>query len=102
MHLVAYNLIRKVMAVAASKAGVEPWAVSFKGALQTMGKLLPLLNTSISTDDWCDALLGAIAIHVVGDRPDRFEPRVKKRRPKNYPYMREPRKNYQRRVARGS
>jgi len=30
MHLVAYNLIRKVMAIAASAAGVEPWAVSFK------------------------------------------------------------------------
>jgi hypothetical protein len=99
MHLVAYNLIRKVMALAASKAGVEPWTVSFKGALQTMDKLLPLLNTGIAIDDWCDALLEAIATHVVGDRPDRFEPRVKKRRPKKYKYMREPRQNYQRRAA---
>jgi putative transposase len=102
MHLVAYNLIRQVMAVAASKAGVEPWTVSFKGALQTMDRLLPLLNAGVSIDDWCDALLEAIASHRVGDRPDRFEPRVKKRRPKNYKYMCEPRKNYQRRAASGS
>jgi hypothetical protein len=102
MHLVAYNLIRQVMAVAASKAGVEPWTVSFKGALQTMDRLLPLLNTGVSIDDWCEALLEAIATHIVGDRPDRYEPRVKKRRPKNYPYMREPRKNYQTRATSGS
>jgi putative transposase len=102
MHLVAYNLIRKVMAIAASKAGVEPWTVSFKGALQTMDKLLPLLNRGVSIDDWCDAFLKAIASHVVGDRPDRFEPRLKKRRPKNYKYMREPRKNYQQRQAASS
>jgi len=31
MHLVAYNLIRQTMAVAAARAGREPWTVSFKG-----------------------------------------------------------------------
>src|SRR4029077_15767131 len=56
MHLLAYNLIRKVMAMAAANAGVEPWTVSFKGTLQTLGKLLPLLNTTIRIDDWCNAL----------------------------------------------
>jgi putative transposase len=99
MHLLAYNLIRKVMAMAAFKAGVEPWTVSFKGALQTMDRLLPLLHTNIAIDDWCDALLEAIATHVVGDRPDRFEPRLRKRRPKPYKHLREPRENYKRRVA---
>ena len=34
LHLVAYNLIRQLMAVAAFQAEVEPWTVSFKGALQ--------------------------------------------------------------------
>jgi hypothetical protein len=99
MHLVAYNLIRKAMAIAAAKAGVEPWTVSFKGTLQTTLKLLPLLGTHVSTDKWCDALLAAIATHVVGNRPDRFEPRCKKRRPKQYKHLREPRANYKRRVA---
>lgn len=99
MHLVAYNLIRQLMAVAAFRAGVEPWSVSFKGTLQTLCKLLPLLGTSLSTEAWCDALLDAIATHDVGTRPDRFEPRVRKRRPKNYNLMREPRENYKRRAA---
>jgi hypothetical protein len=99
MHLVAYNLIRKVMAIAASKAEVEPWTISFKGALQTMDNLLPLLHTSVTIDDWCNTLLQAIASHVVGNRPDRFEPRLKKRRPKQYKHLREPREHYKRRAA---
>ena len=99
MHLVAYNLIRQVMAVAAARAGVEPWTVSFKATLQTLGQLLPLLETQVPTSVWCAALLEAIAAHVVGNRPDRFEPRVRKRRPKKYKLMREPRDNYKRRAA---
>ncbi len=99
MHLVAYNLIRQVMAVSAQEAGVEPWTISFKGTLQTIAHLLPLLNTRIATTDWCAALLAAIATHLVGNRPNRFEPRVRKRRPKKYKLMREPRQNYRRRMA---
>jgi hypothetical protein len=99
MHLVGYNLIRQLLAVAAFRSGVEPWTVSFKGALQTITNLLPLLSTRIATQCWCDALLEAIATHVVGNRPDRFEPRVRKRRPKNYKLMREPRENYKKRMA---
>ena len=99
MHLAAYNLIRQVLAMAAFQAGVEPWTVSFKGALQTLARMLPLLDTNVSIDVWCDALLEAIAAHVVGDRPDRFEPRLRKRRPKPYKHLREPRENYKRRVA---
>lgn len=99
MHLVAYNLIRRTMAVAAARAGVEPWTVSFKGTLQTLDKLLPLLATELSTEIWCDALLDAIAAHVVGNRPDRVEPRVKKRRPKPYRKMTKPRREYKNRVV---
>jgi hypothetical protein len=99
MHLVAYNLIRRVMAVAAFQAGVEPWTVSFKGALQTLNNILPMLSTSASTADWCQAVLQAVAAHIVGDRPDRFEPRVRKRRPKNYPLMTKPRADYKSRAA---
>lgn len=99
MHLVAYNLIRKLIAIASAKAGVEPWTVSFKGSLQTLTKLLPLLNQNISTEDWCTAILDAIATHNVGDRPDRFEPRLKKRRPKNYKFIRRPRQEYKKRAA---
>jgi hypothetical protein len=94
MHLTAYNLIRQVMAIAAARAGREPWTVSFKGAVQTLVELLPQLSSPVATDVWCDTLLEAITTHVVGNRPDRIEPRVKKRRPKSYPLMTKPRNQY--------
>lgn len=99
MHLVAYNAIRRLMAVAAARAEVEPWTLSFKGALQTVNHLLPVLASSVSTATWCETLLDAIATHVVGNRPDRFEPRVRKRRPKPYKLMRQPRNDYKRQAA---
>jgi hypothetical protein len=99
MHLVGYNLIRQLMAAAACQAGQEPWTISFKGTLQTINNLLPVLATTVTTDDWCDAVLTAIATHLVGHRPDRIEPRVKKRRPKSYPLMNKPRQDYKRHAA---
>lgn len=98
MHLLGYNLIRRVMAAAAWKAGIAPWSVSFKGALQTLSHFLPALAAGVSLDSWCEALLNAIATHAVDDRPDRYEPRLVKRRPKTYKHLREPRRNYTRRV----
>lgn len=99
MHLVAYNLIRKMIAIAAAKAGTEPWTVSFKGTMQTLNKFLPLLATSVSTEVWCATLLDSIVTHDVGNRPDRVEPRVKKRRPKEYDLMNKPRDQYKRCAA---
>lgn len=99
MHLVGYNLIRQLTATAACQAGLKPWTISFQGTLQTINHLLPVLATAIPTDAWCTALLDAIATHLVGTRPDRVEPRVKKRRPKNYPLMTKPRQDYKRHAA---
>ena len=39
---------------------------------------------------WNLPLLGAIASHRVADRPDRYEPRRKKRRPKPYDRLMKP------------
>jgi hypothetical protein len=35
-HILAYNLVRTIMAQAATKHGLEPRSVSFKGAIQTL------------------------------------------------------------------
>lgn len=94
MHLVGYNLIRGVMAAAAFQSGKSPWEISFKGALQTLTHFLPILLVNTPTEAWCDALLTAVATHVVGDRPDRFEPRRKKRRPKPYKLLQKHRSLY--------
>lgn len=99
MHLVAYNLIRRVMAVTAFESGASPWEISFKGTLQTLSNLLPLLATKQSTDAWCEALLQAVGTHIVGNRPDRYEPRRIKRRPKPHQLMQKPRHQYKRKAA---
>jgi putative transposase len=98
LHLAAYNLIRGVMAAAAQAAGRAPWTVSFKGAMQALNNLLPLLPV-MTPDEWCAQLVRMIAAFEVGDRPDRYEPRLKKRRPKTYKSLREPRQNYRTRMA---
>ena len=102
MHLLGYNLIRRVMALSAQAAGLKPWQISFKGALQTISSFLPMLAGRMPIDEWIDGLLTAVATHEVGDRPDRYEPRLTKRRPKKYKHLREPRDNYRKRLARKS
>ena len=93
-HLLGYNLIRGAMAAAAFQSGTSPWEISFKGTLQTLNQFLPILLSRVSNEAWCAALLTAVATHIVGNRPDRFEPRLRKRRPKPYKHLREHRRNY--------
>lgn len=45
MHMLAYNLIRKVMAIAAKETGVAPHQFSFKGALQKVNPVNDLERT---------------------------------------------------------
>ena len=99
MHLLAYNLIRQMMAVAALETGMAPWRISFKGALQTLNSYLPhLAATCLPLDEFWAALIKSLAAHPVGNRPDRYEPRIVKRRPKSYKFFRQPREEYRRRM----
>src|SRR3954464_3012875 len=81
---VAYNLLRTVMAGAAAEVGIGPRQVSFKGAKQAVTAFAPKLEAARPDDRpaLVDALLAVIAYHRVGDRPGRWEPRARKRRPK--------------------
>jgi hypothetical protein len=83
-HLLAYNLLRTVMAVAAGENGLEPRQVSFKGAKQAVTAFAPKIESARPADRpaLIDALVAVIAYHRVGDRPGRWEPRARKRRPK--------------------
>ena len=95
-HILAYNLIRTVMAQAAAKHGIEPRTISFKGAVQTLESLQPLFAIQGDRDrahrrTLYQQFLHAVAIHRVADRPDRFEPHLRKRRPKKYDSMLQPR-----------
>ena len=83
-HLLAYNLLRTVMAVAASESKVEPRKISFKGAKQALTAFAPKIEAAPPERRAAliDALLKTVAYHRVGDRPGRWEPRARKRRPK--------------------
>jgi len=67
--------------------------LSFAGAQQTVNEFRSMLLTAAAAD--LPALgrdiLKAVASHRVGDRPDRWEPRKVKRRPKGYSRMLRPR-----------
>jgi Transposase DDE domain len=92
-HLLAYNLVRKVMAQAADEYRIEPWTISFKASLQTLRAFaLPLLTcTRARLPGMIEELLLAVVRHGVGNRPDRVEPRAVKRRPKSYKLLTKPR-----------
>ena len=105
-HILAYNLIRTVMAQAASKHGIEPRSISFKGAVQTLAAFQPVIALQGEEDAEFrkvvyEELLDAIASHRVGDRPIRYEPRVKKRRRNHYGWLTKPRAELKRKMAKG-
>jgi hypothetical protein len=96
MHLIAYNLVRLLMAQAEMKR--EPKAkgrLSYRGTVDRVstwhtafwscgGSRRKLANVG-------DELLKCIATDAVPQRPGRREPRVVKRRPKNFKRMTRPR-----------
>jgi hypothetical protein len=92
-HLLAYNLLRTVMAVAANENDIEPRKVSFKGAKQALTAFAPKIEAVRPEDraPLIDAMLTTIAYHRVGDRPRRWEPRARKRRPKPGARLTQPR-----------
>jgi Transposase DDE domain len=105
-HILAYNLIRTIMAQAASKHGLEPRSISFKGAIQTLEAFQPVIALQVDDDAECRSrlyqrVLDAIATHRVADRPDRVEPRLRKRRPKHYGFLRKPRAETKRDLLEG-
>ena len=93
-HMIAYNLIRQVMSEAAREAGVQPWQISFKATMTTLTDMLPVLGMIRDPTELCRVLLACCQQHIVGNRPDRYEPRVLKRRPKQYKLMQKPRRDY--------
>jgi hypothetical protein len=95
-HILAYNLIRTIIAQAAIKHAIEPRTISFKGTIQTLEAFQPLFavqgdRNGARRQNLYQQFLEAVATHRVADRPDRFEPRLRKRRPKKYDSMLQPR-----------
>lgn len=99
VHILAYNLIRKIMAQAAYAHDKKPRELSFKCALDTIKAFRERGLLSENNEKIYAALLKSIARNVVGNRPGRSEPRVVKRRPKAFPRMQKPRHLYHKNKA---
>ncbi len=104
-HILAYNLIRTIMAQAASQHELQPREISFKGTVQTLEAFQPLISFKGKDATFRQQLylqlLEAIAAHRVADRPDRFEPRKRKRKLRKAEQMTRPRWELKRLMRKG-
>jgi hypothetical protein len=92
MHLLAYNLVRKVQAQAGQRHGTSPRSLSFAGTLQALEAFRwVLLLDDAQRPLRLGCLLAMVAQHRVGERPGRYEPRKVKRRWKTYGLLTKPR-----------
>ena len=96
VHLLAYNLIRLLMAESALLADIRPRQISFKHCLQIW--LNWTSNPVKDEPQQLFILFSLMAQQRVGKRPGRIEPRALKRRPKAYPLLRKPRQEARQRV----
>jgi hypothetical protein len=100
-HLLAYNLLRGLMARAAQEGGLLPLQISFKGALQVVNALAAVLWTAAVGEigEIMGRMREAMRSQRVGDRPNRCEPRARKRRVKPYPLLNESRQDARTRLG---
>ncbi len=105
-HVLAYNLIRTIMAQAATKHNMHPRSISFKGTIQTLEAFQQLIAFSADNDHAnlariYEHLLNAVSSHRVANRPGRVEPRKIKRRNGAYDWLTKPRREEQLELLQG-
>ena len=81
---------------------MQPRSLSFQGARQVVQNYRAEMATASAAraEELRADALAAIAGERVGDRPDRYEPRARKRREKMYPRLQVPRRVARKRLAR--
>lgn len=92
--LIAHFIIRKLSFEAATKAGVSPRRISFKGTLNVLRARLPEAPRSRHlTASWYDSLLEEISLEVMEKRRNRINPRVIKCPQSKWPKKRQKHRN---------
>jgi hypothetical protein len=98
MHVIAYNLVRAVMLEAALAHGAPHDRISFKGTVSTLRLWAAALAIRHLTQqrrlNLHSTMLAYIARDTLPSRPGRSEPRARKRRPKNYQLLTNPRNHF--------
>ncbi|MDJ0719365.1 MAG: IS4 family transposase [Prochloraceae cyanobacterium] len=92
-YLLAYNLLRTIMYRAGTRFNRNHMRLSLQASRQHLKNLLPKLEnkTQARREKLYKTMLEKVADSYTKKRSKRVEPRVKKRRPKAYPLMQEPR-----------
>ncbi|MBL7649227.1 MAG: transposase, partial [Candidatus Hydrogenedentes bacterium] len=98
MHVIAYNLVRASILQAALEHEHRPEELAYKPCLDTLRQWAKYSTQPQTTKQkfqllW-KVLLETLARNRLPQRPDRNEPRAKKRRPKNYAMLNKPRKEF--------
>lgn len=112
MHLIAYNLVRALMREAAERQrsecseaerrgaerrATDPLRLSLAGALAAIRQWAPALAAEQSEKmrgRLIERFFSCVARDIVPARPNRIEPRAKKRRAKNYQLLGQPRSQF--------
>jgi hypothetical protein len=103
-HRLASNRVRGLMARAADEAGWLPVQLRFKAAVQAVAAFAAVLWTAPAAEleALCQRLREILVSREVGHRSNRYEPRARKRRPKESPLVNESRQQARARLAAGS
>ncbi len=94
VHLLAYNLIRIIMFQSVTGHDVKPLELSFQATIQHHTNFNhPLASADVlERKRLYNVLLYLVSKERLPSRPGRVEPRLKKRRPKSYGWLKKPRK----------
>jgi len=98
MHLLAYNLVRTLMFQTGVIYQITPIRLSFQATIQHLlnfGEELAHKDEPEIRQQIYKQLLYSISKERLPTRPGRVEPRLKKRRPKSYGWLKKPRKQFQ-------
>jgi hypothetical protein len=100
VYLLGYNLLRTLMWEAGMAYGSPPLRLSLQGTRHHLDNFIPELAAASDKkrDRIYRTLLAMIVHKPLPDRPGRSEPRVRKRRPKSYPLMKQSRTELRRQL----
>jgi hypothetical protein len=97
IYLIGHNMIRCIMAEAVARHRAELERVSFRGTgdalRQYSATILQARSRKMRSQLWEDLLLNLIR-DLVPHRPNRYEPRAVKHRPKPFALLNKPRRQY--------
>lgn len=106
MFVIAYNALRLLMLKASLECGATLWRISFKGTIQVLAtwnaRFSRLHHKPRSHSELFSELLTQIAKRKVPHRLGRQEPRARKRRPKPFPSLTQPRQLFHDKLQRNA